>query len=59
VEVITADLDGTGKATLSTFDESAAEAEAEAPAKARNSPRRTPSPKPASTEDVSDEIRLF
>ena len=59
VEVITADLDGTGKATLSTFDENAAEAEAEAPAKARNTPRRTTSSKPASTEDASDEIRLF
>jgi exodeoxyribonuclease VII small subunit len=59
VDLITADLDGTGKASLSDFDADAAEADAPAPAKARatSTPRRTSNAKPASED--ADDIRLF
>ena len=64
VELITADLDGPGpgKATLSTFDETAAEPAAESNAKPRSSSsgntRRAPA-KPAPDDAGDDEIRLF
>lgn len=58
VELITADLDGSGKAVLSTFDEAAA-AEPEAKPAARTTATRRPAPKPAADDDSSDEIRLF
>lgn len=59
VELITADLEGTGKATLSTFDEATAEAVAESSAKPRGAnTRRTPA-KPAPDDAGDDEIRLF
>ena len=60
VELITADLDGTGKATLSTFDEATAESAAESIAKPRgvSNTRRTPA-KPAPDDAGDDEIRLF
>ena len=57
VELITADLDGSGKAALSTFDEAAAEPEAK-PATRTPSTRR-PASKPAADDDSGDEIRLF
>ena len=65
VELITADLDGTGKATLSTFDEAAAETAAESNANAKprgGNARRPPAPtpaKPAPDDAGDDEIRLF
>lgn len=60
VELITADLEGTGKAVLSVFDESSAEAAAEpAPKPRTGNARRTPA-KPASDDDAGDDdIRLF
>jgi exodeoxyribonuclease VII small subunit len=58
VELITADLDGSGKAVLSTFDE-AAVAEPEAKPASRTTSIRRPAPKPAADDDSGDEIRLF
>ncbi len=60
VELITADLDGTGKAALTDFDAGAAEADAPPPAKAvrPGNARRSPA-KPADDEDGDDDIRLF
>jgi exodeoxyribonuclease VII small subunit len=58
VELITADLDGTGKASLSTFDADSAEATPESPNKQRSTNARRPSPaKPTSDDD--EDIRLF
>lgn len=58
VELITADLDGAGKATLSPFDADSAEA-TESPAKARTTTARRPSPAKPSSDDEGDDIRLF
>ncbi len=60
VELITADLDGTGKATLSDFEAGATEADSPAPAKTpcAGNARRSPA-KPAGDDDSGDDIRLF
>ena len=59
VELITADLDGTGKAALSTFDADSAEATPESPTKSRTTTARRPSPAKPSSEEDGDDIRLF
>jgi exodeoxyribonuclease VII small subunit len=59
VELITADLDGTGKATLSTFDAESAEAIPDSSIKQQRSTnaRRSSPAKPNSDDD--EDIRLF
>lgn len=61
VELITADLDGTGKATLSTFDETAAESAAESIAKPRSAGNARRAPAKPAPDDAGDDddIRLF
>jgi exodeoxyribonuclease VII small subunit len=59
VELITADLDGTARATLSTFDEATAEAAAESTAKPRSGNTRRSPAKPAPDDAGDDDIRLF
>ena len=59
VELITADLDGTTRATLSTFDEATAEAAAESTAKPRSGNARRAPAKPAPDDAGDDDIRLF
>lgn len=58
VELITADLEGSGKAVLADFDADSAEAAPESPSKQRSTNARRPSPaKPTSDDD--EDIRLF
>ena len=59
VELITADLDGTGKAALSDFDAASAEAAPESTSKQRSTNARRPSPTKPSSDDDGDDIRLF
>jgi exodeoxyribonuclease VII small subunit len=59
VELITADLDGTGKAALADFDADSAEAAPESPTKPRTTTARRPSPAKPSSDDDGDDIRLF
>lgn len=59
VELITADLDGTGKAALSDFDADTAEAAPESTSKQRSTNARRPSPTKPSSDDDGDDIRLF
>jgi exodeoxyribonuclease VII small subunit len=62
VELITADLEGSGKASLSAFDATEAEAETPAPAKPvrTGNTRRSPAKPAADNEEGGDDdIRLF